>query len=536
MSALLAVRSPIALIVILALGVAGLAGAPAKSEVTALKQAIAEAASRDKGLASIYRAREFSPVWTGPSEEHLARRAQLLRFLDEAPAHGLPPTRYRADSLRYRMARANSPRDLGTLDVELSRVFLRYARDIQTGILKPGEVDRKIFHEVPYRDRADLMHEFIDSEPAAFLRRLPPQTVEYAGLMKEKLRLEDASAKGGWGAEVPLTKLEPGDSGPRVAALRDRLIAMGYLRPTHSQRYDKAMQDAIEAFQTAHGLKADGVAGEETLREINRPISARLKSVIVAMERERWTNSDTSGRHIIVNIPDFSAKIIDNGKVTFRTRAVVGANKSGRQTPEFSDVMEHMVINPSWYVPRSIIVNEYLPKLRANPGAVRHLQITDRSGRVVSRSAANFAGHSARSFPYSMRQPPGPKNALGLVKFMFPNVHNIYLHDTPAKHLFERESRAYSHGCIRLAEPFEFAYALLSRQSARPRDDFHNVLDTGRETRVPLDQTVPVHIIYRTAFLSSRGRMEYRRDIYGRDARIWEALSDAGLALTRVQG
>ena len=195
-----------------------------------------------------------------------------------------------------------------------------------------------------------------------------------------------------------------------------------------------------------------------------------------------------------------------------------------------------MVINPSWYVPRSIITKEYLPKLRANPNAVGHIQITDSRGRTVSRANTDFSQFSARSFPFAMRQPPGKSNALGLVKFMFPNPHSIYLHDTPQKHLFAREVRAFSHGCIRLADPFDFAYALLARQEEDPKAFFHRVLDTGKETKVQLETPIPVHIIYRTAFMTTRGVPEYRRDVYGRDAKVWKALNDAGVALASVQG
>ncbi|MEO0390890.1 MAG: L,D-transpeptidase family protein, partial [Pseudomonadota bacterium] len=279
----------------------------------------------------------------------------------------------------------------------------------------------------------------------------------------------------------------------------------------------------------------DGVAGSGTIEQMNITMAQRLQSVMVAMERERWVNQDRGDRHILVNIPDFTAKVIDNGTVTFQTRSVVGARSDGRPTPEFSDVMEYMVINPSWYVPRSIIVNEYLPKLRANPGAVSHLQITDNRGRVVSRNRS-FAGYSARSFPFAMRQPPGPRNALGLVKFMFPNKYNIYLHDTPAKNLFGREIRAYSHGCVRLADPFDFAYTLLAAQEADPQGYFKSVLNTGRETYVDLEAPVPVHLIYRTATITTKGDLEFRRDIYGRDARIWDALQREGVAPRAVQG
>ncbi|MEO0865867.1 MAG: L,D-transpeptidase family protein, partial [Pseudomonadota bacterium] len=270
--------------------------------------------------------------------------------------------------------------------------------------------------------------------------------------------------------------------------------------------------------------------------EINRDVQYRLQSIIVAMERERWVNQERGKRHILVNIPDFTAKVVDNGKVTFQTRSVVGANKDDRPTPEFSDVMEFMVINPSWYVPRSIVTKEYLPALKRNPYAVKHIEITDSRGRKVNRGAVNFSQYTAKTFPFAMRQPPSRGNALGLVKFMFPNVYNIYLHDTPAKNLFGREVRAYSHGCVRLADPFDFAYHLLAKQEGQPEAYFQSVLATGRETKVDLKQPVPVHIIYRTAFTTPKGHTQYRRDVYGRDAKVWRALSNAGVALRAVQG
>jgi murein L,D-transpeptidase YcbB/YkuD len=195
-----------------------------------------------------------------------------------------------------------------------------------------------------------------------------------------------------------------------------------------------------------------------------------------------------------------------------------------------------MVINPSWYVPRSIVTKEYLPALKKNPNAVKHIEITDSRGRKVNRGAVDFTQFTARSFPYSMRQPPSRGNALGVVKFIFPNPHNIYLHDTPSKNLFAREVRAFSHGCIRLADPYDFAYALLAKQTGKPVAFFKAQLDTGKEVKVDLKQQVPVHIIYRTAFTSPKGHTQYRRDIYGRDAKIWNALNTAGVALRAVQG
>lgn len=509
----------------------------ANAQVTAFKQAVAEAGSRDGDIAKFYRAHNFEGVWTGSDPVHRARRAALLDALRRAGDHGLPVSRYDADALERQMANARSARDLGLIEVEMTRIFLQYARDIQSGALVPQKVVDAIKREVTYADRADLVSGFLSSvKPAAYLRGLAPRTVEYSALMKQKMLLQEQAEQGGWGQAVSASALKPGASGPAVLALRNRLMVMGYLDRSNTKTYDTAMTIAVSAFQAAHGLEQDGVAGSGTISEINESIDARLKSILVAMERERWLNKKRGYRHILVNIPDFTARIVDNGRVTFETRSVVGANREDRPTPEFSDVMDHMVINPSWYVPRSIIVGEYLPALRNNPNAVRHIEITDSRGRVVSRSSANFAKYNARNFPYSMRQPPSKSNALGLVKFMFPNKYNIYLHDTPAKNLFSREVRAYSHGCIRLNDPFDFAYALLAAQEDDPKAFFQSQLRTGREARVNLQVPVPVHIIYRTAFTDARGNLNFRRDIYGRDARIWEALQKAGVELNRVQG
>jgi murein L,D-transpeptidase YcbB/YkuD len=215
---------------------------------------------------------------------------------------------------------------------------------------------------------------------------------------------------------------------------------------------------------------------------------------------------------------------------------VIGKSTADQQTPEFSDVMEYMVINPTWNVPRSITTKEYLPMMKRNANAAGHLKIYDSRGRVVPRSAINFAAYTERSFPYSMKQPPSNSNALGLVKFMFPNPYNIYLHDTPSKSLFSREVRAFSHGCIRLGDPFDFAYALLAAQSDDPVGLFQKHLKTGQESSVKLDVPLPVHLVYFTAYPSGKGRIEYRRDVYGRDATIFRALEQAGVVLGPYQG
>jgi murein L,D-transpeptidase YcbB/YkuD len=510
---------------------------PAQAQVTAFKQAVAEAAARDDDIAAFYRTTDYAPIWTGPGDADRARRAELLRAISTADAHGLPIARYDPDAVMALLQSVRSPRDQGLAEVELSRVFLQYARDIQSGVLIPNRIDRAIVREIPYRDRgAYLTGLAASTAPAAFFRALPPRSLEYNALLKEKITMERLLSRGGWGPSVPASVLKPGESGSAVVALRNRLIAMEYLGRSNTQVYDAALQDAVQQFQIDHGLNADGVAGAATMDQINVGVEQRLQSVMVALERERWFNTERGKRHILVNIPDFTARVIDDGKITFETRSVVGARSEDRPTPEFSDMMEHMVVNPSWYVPRSIVTKEYLPALQRNSNAVSHIEITDRRGRKVNRGAVNFGAYTARTFPFSMRQPPSKGNALGLVKFMFPNKHNIYLHDTPSKSLFAKDVRAFSHGCVRLADPFDFAYTLLARQTDDPQGVFKAALNSGREQKIVLEEPVPVHLIYRTAVTNARGHTEYRADVYGRDARIWDALAKAGVAMRGVQG
>lgn len=504
--------------------------------VTAFHQAIAEAAASDKDIAQFYRDTGYAAVWTGAEDTYVARRRALMQAIADAGEHGLPPARYRGDTLMEAMRSAQTPRDLGLLEVEMSRSLLRLSRDLQTGLVTPSDVDKGIVRKIALRDRVETLTRFVNTTPNSFFRSLAPSTAEYTRLMKEKMRLERLLGQGGWGAIVPAKTLAPGDSGASVVALRNRLIAMNYLSRSATQDYDAALQAAVQSFQTDHGLSADGVAGASTMTEINMPVEDRLKSVIVAMERERWLGEERGKRHILVNLTDFHSKIIDDDRITFVTRSVIGAIDPTKRTPEFSDMMQYMEINPDWTVPRGIIQRDYLPALQRNPNALSHLQVTDARGREVPRGAVDFSRYTARSFPFNLRQPPGRTNALGTVKFMFPNPYAIYLHDTPDKNLFTRESRAYSAGCVRLSDPHDFAYVLLARQEDDPKTFFDTILNSGQQTRVNLKEPVPVHLIYRTAFTTPKGKTNFRRDVYGRDTKIWEALERAGVELRAVRG
>lgn len=502
-------------------------------KVTAFKLAVAESMADNESVAAFYRARDFAPIWTGTSDADRARRLALMEAFSLADVHGLPAGRYDAQRLVNRMAQAGDGRSRGVLEVELTRTFIQFANDLQSGVLEPGEIIDDIKRDLPRRDPQMLLTRLIDEEPTAVFRSLVPDSPEYTRLMRAKLRLEHKIAQGGWGPTVPAGSLRPGNTGNAVVALRNRLTALGYMKPSLSMTYDSEMEAAVRELQEDNGLPVDGVAGGSTMRAINTAPEERLKSIMVAMERERWLNlpEGRGKRHVLVNLVDFHAQIIDDEKLTYETRSVIGAQDRSRRTPEFSDVMEHMVINPYWYVPQSIIRGEYLPALRSNPYAAGHLEFVDYRGRQVSRSTAAAYAASGGTFPFTMRQPPGPGNALGTVKFMFPNAHAIYLHDTPSQHLFSRQVRTFSHGCIRLDDPHDFAYALLAKQEADPVEFFQSTLRSGQNTKVPLEAPVPVHLIYRTAFTKAKGHMNYRDDVYGRDQILWRALSNEGVAL-----
>ena len=388
---------------------------------------------------------------------------------------------------------------------------------------------------VKQRGAEELLALVAGRHPGRAVRSLAPSSVEYAALLREKSRLAQMAMVDTRPAGIEESVLRPGDRGPGVVALRERLQEVSHLGRHLTASYDGDLQEAVRAFQTEMGLEADGIAGPDTIAALMVPAEERLGSVLSAMERERWVaDPRDSGRVIVVNLPEFTARVLDDGREVFRTRAVVGATDDGKPTPEFSDEMTHMVVNPSWYVPPGIIKRDYLPKLQANPYALSKYEIRDRRGRPANR-AAGFWQYTASNFPFSIRQAPGPDNALGRVKFMFPNPWSIYLHDTPAKDLFDRDRRAYSSGCVRLADPFGFAYLLLSAQEADPEATFQSILRTGRERRIDLAAPIPVHLLYRTAFADAKGRVTFRPDIYGRDRKVLNALEREGVVLAPLR-
>jgi len=301
---------PVLILVMTGILMAVLTASPshAQNKISAFAQAIAEAAARDDDVAAFYRANGYKPIWTGKGSDDRARRAALLKVLARAGDHGLPA--YASDVLKKRMQSVKSTRELGRLEYEMSKLFVSYAQSINSGVLSPRRVDSGIVRTIPRKSGAALLAEFSQSNASRFLKALPPKSPEYARLMKEKLRLETMLSKGGWGKPVPVKSLKPGQSGDAVVLLRNRLINMGYLKRSASQTYDVNMQTALQLFQRDQGLSADGVAGPGTMAEINRQVETRLAAIIVAMERERWTNIDRGERHVWVNLTEQHVQLL----------------------------------------------------------------------------------------------------------------------------------------------------------------------------------------------------------------------------------
>jgi murein L,D-transpeptidase YcbB/YkuD len=502
------------------------------------KALVSQAVNADKSLSveakKFYAERDYQPIWVG--NKNRSRAKALLEAVSNSAAHGLPTAQYQISDLQTALNNVRGP-DGATAEAFATQIFLRYAHDLSSGVLEPKKIDREIAVQPPRRSELALLDAISRSSPSGFFKALVPKHPEYARLIKEKKRLERLIGNGGFGAKVPVATLKPGTSSKNVAKMRARLSAMGYGRLGSDAAFDDKLVKVVQQFQIDHGLKADGVVGPGTIKVMNVSTQQRLKQVLVNLERERWMNRSRGKRHIVVNLADFSFNVYDNDRVSFTSVTVIG--KVGKdRTPEFHDQMTHMVVNPTWHVPRSIAGKEYLPILKKDPGflARRGMRMVGRNGKAVNPANVNLAGYSAKNFPYSIKQKPSKGNALGLVKFMFPNKYNIYLHDTPSKSLFKREVRAFSHGCVRVQKPFEFAYKLLEKQTSDPKGAFHGWLKTGREQYVNLQQPVPIYLNYRTAFFAENGRVNYRNDIYGRDKTIFGALSKAGVALQAVQG
>ncbi len=504
-----------------------------------VKNQLSSSARYSESLGQFYADRAYMPVWTG--EGQAERRTALITALRGADAHGLPVEAYGLDDLQL-MATADvsDPALRAQVEVAFTTAFLTYGRHITSGVLVPQDVNWEIQHKPRIFEAAELLSGLQAAQsPSAYFDSLAPNRPEYSALMEERVRLSRLISKEHAVLPIPAKgMMRPGYKGARVPMVRERLAVLGYGFLGSSDIYDELLAEVVRQFQTDNKLTADAVMGPATIGAMNKSSSDRMEQVLVNLERQRWMNHDRDGRHLEVNLTDFTMKVIDNGMTTFTSKVVVGKTGRDFRTPEFSKDMTHLIVNPYWHVPKSIAQREYLPLLKQDPMALanRGLLLMNRRGQVLNTAGADFSVYSEGNFPFFIKQPPGGRNALGRVKFMFPNKNNIYLHDTPAKKLFGRDRRAYSHGCVRVERPFELAYHLLAPQMSDPKGTFHTLLNKKRERQVNLDTAVPVHLLYNTAFMADDGTIAYRQDIYKRDRGVFEALLNAGVSVADLAG
>jgi len=492
-----------------------------------------------KAIAEIrdyYAASNYKPIWL----KNRNKAASLEKLVSTGAAHGLPVSAYGADKVVAQLKSAKNVQDRAKAEIAASRLLVSFGRALGSGYLRPRDIDSELHIFPTVRSAKSILDAARKTSSMTRLEKaLMPKSKAYAALRKERKRLEKIVRNGDWGPRISAGKtLRPGQSSPRVAAMRARLSKINGRSLGTSPGYDDKLVEAVRSFQEQHGLNADGVAGPATLSAINSNAADRLAQVLVGMERLRWMNRDLGKRHVNVNLADFTMELVENGRAIFESRVVIGKSKEHR-TPEFSKDMTHMVINPTWHVPSSIASKELLPKLKRDLNYLnkRNMRLLNRAGNVVNPANINLSAYSENNFPYRIKQAPDRGNALGRVKFMFPNRFAIYLHDTPAKKLFGRDTRAFSHGCVRVARPFEFAYELLKPQyGSKAKGTFQAILERGKERFVNLETAVPVHLTYRSAVVDARGKVQYRGDIYGRDRKVFRALVEAGVAVGGAKG
>lgn len=306
-------------------------------------------------------------------------------------------------------------------------------------------------------------------------------------------------------------KLEPGDSLFIISQIKNRLFALGDLtQNNNSNLYDSSLKQAVKQFQLRHGLFVDGIIGANTLSEINKPINDRIRQILINMERARWLPAEADNNYISVNIPEFKLNVYENNQLNFSMNVVVGT--VANSTVVFNGNLKYVVFSPYWNVPESIVQNEILPNMKKNPN-------------YLKKENMEITGYGKDSLPI-IRQKSGPNNSLGYVKFLFPNSHSIYFHDTPSRHLFSSTKRFFSHGCIRISEPFKMAKYLLRNDSLWNKSDttITNAMHAGKEKWVALKQPIPVYIKYFTAWVDQDGLLNFRDDIYKHDLKMKEKL------------
>ena len=480
-----------------------------------------------EGVIAFYESRGFEPAWA--SDGSLTPDAQaIIARLGDAAADGLDPSAYTTPPMRAGAGAKANITLLARTDILLSVAVAAYTREAYAGRIDPRTISSDIDLDPHYPDPAAALASVATSTDAvSTLEGFNPSHPGYLALRDELARIRGEVEEERIAIPAGPT-LRLGDEDDRVPILRAR-FELPVPADEAAIVYDEALMSAVEDFQGAAGLVTDGIVGPNTLGALNGGPAVDPEAEIIAnMERWRWEPREFGSFYVQVNVPEFMVRIVDEDEVIHETRVVVG--KRSNRTAIFSDEIEHMMVNPFWYVPASIIAAEYMPVLRSDPGYFvrNNYDVYARYGGSVQQVNPYEINWSMLSpSDVSMRQRPGPGNALGQIKFIFPNSHAIYLHDTPSKSLFQRDVRAFSHGCVRVMNPMEFADALLSQTDGLNAAAV-TALFGDREQQVKLDTHIPVHITYFTAVVDADGRVQFKGDIYGFSAEVRSRLGLEG--------
>jgi murein L,D-transpeptidase YcbB/YkuD len=475
-------------------------------------------------VAAFYEQTGYQPAWSRAENVDA-----LIAAVRGAGDHGLRPGDFNLERIirmRERLVRGGlRDRTLqAELDILLTDSLVRLGHQLWYGKVDPLSIEvgwnfsRPLVDNDPIAAVADAL---TAGEVGTLLRSLELDHPYYERLKGALKRFRQIRANGGWpGTPEEGERLEPGVVDPRVVVLRQRLRVTGELpatAPTDNPTFDDAVVQAVKQFQVGHGLAADGVVGRRTLAALNVSVEERIDQIRVNLERSRWVLRDLDHDFLVVNIAGFRTYLVRNGEEVWSARVIVG--RPARRTPLFTAPMTYVVFNPSWTVPPTILREDLLPKLRQDPGYLQRngFRLVDREGSTVDPGSVDFAATGMAAFPHKIVQVPGRKNALGRVKFMFPNPHSIYLHDTPEQRLFERSERTFSSGCIRVEKPLELAALVLASDPAWTPAAVAEAANGTKTRRVVLSKPLPVLILYWTVEADADGAVRFINDVYGRD-------------------
>ncbi len=487
-----------------------------------------------------YQERHYVPFWMDNKGLRPAAR-RLIQAIKQADRDGLHPDDYHASIVNILLADYDFwPQDLDTvqaaiwadLDLLLTDAFLLLGAHLSGGRVNPETLHADMI--LPQK-AIDVMEVLSTATTATqmehILTRWRPDHDGYRGLRQALHHLRQLQAQGGWPVIADGSTLRPGSQDLRVPLLRQRLHISGDLNsrqtPVQPEYYDEPLKAAVQRFQRRHGLKPDGIIGKQTLAALNVPVDQRVRQIALNLERRRWLPRNLPQRYIQINAADFDLQVIENNQTILQMRVVVG--RPARRTPVFSAPITYMVFNPYWSVPHTIAVEDILPKLThgADYLAQHGFKVFngwDENAQAIDPSSVNWKIYSPAYFPFRLRQDPGPKNALGQIKFMLPNKFSVYLHDTPQRSLFDLVQRDFSSGCIRVENAPALAALLLSQGPDWTPEKIRAQLSTGQRQIVRLSDPIPVYLLYMTAWKDEGGILQFRNDVYDRDRDLHNAL------------